>query len=102
MFREGVGKAVLRDAVRNDVPAEILAPKRKLAFQTPISRWFRDEPERTVHPVLFSETCLKRGIFDQANLKNALDRHASGKFDLSQQIYRWITTELWFQEFIDA
>lgn len=101
-FREGVGKAVLRDAVRNDVPAEILAPKRKLAFQTPISRWFRDEPERTVHPVLFSETCRKRGIFDQANLKRALDRHASGKVDLSQQIYRWITTELWFQEFIDA
>lgn len=101
-MRDGFGKKVLREAVRRDVPAEILAPRRKLAFQTPVSRWIREAPEKTAYPVLRSERCRQRGIFDPKRLEEALARHISGSVDLGNHIFRWIMTELWFQEFIDA
>ena len=101
-LQAGMGKAVLRRAMRGIVPDDILDDRRKRAFTTPIARWFRDDPEKTVHPVLLSERCRNRGLFAPRELENALERHRSGRFDLSFHIFRWLTTELWFQRFIDA
>lgn len=100
-YRDGHGKAVLKQAMRQIVPAEVLTPRKKLGFVVPIGRWFREQPERTVDPVLRSATCRRRGLFDPDRLDRALALHASGRADLSNNIYRWIITELWFQEFID-
>ena len=100
-LRDGYGKAVLRRALRDDVPDDILSKRNKLAFRTPVERWFKDCPEETVYPILKSEACRKRGIFDPQALDRALDRHRSGKVDLSHIIFRWLMTEMWFQRFID-
>jgi asparagine synthase (glutamine-hydrolysing) len=100
-FRDGMGKALLRHAVKRDVPADILRNRKKLGFMTPIARWFRDEPETTVYPVLRSDACRTRGIFSPQRLDAVLARHIAGKQDLSNTIFRWILTELWFQTFID-
>lgn len=100
-YAHGHGKAVLKNAVRGDVPADILNTRKKLGFVVPISRWFRERPEVTVYPVLRSEACRRRGIFDPQRLDAALERHRSRRVDLSNNIYRWIMTELWFQVFID-
>ncbi len=101
-FRDGRGKAILREAVRHDVPAHILDDRKKLGFPTPIARWFREDPEHTIYPVLLGSECQQRGLFDTARLKHAIERHRQGKLDLSNNIYRWIMTELWFQVFIDG
>jgi asparagine synthase (glutamine-hydrolysing) len=101
-LRDGLGKAVLRKAMRGTVPDDILDERRKRAFTTPIARWFRDEPEKTLHPVLLSDRCRKRGLLARGPLEEALERHRSGRFDLSFHIFRWLTMELWFQRFIDA
>jgi asparagine synthase (glutamine-hydrolysing) len=100
-FRNGYGKSVLRSAVDGLVPPDILWKRSKLAFRTPVKRWFREQAEQTVYPVLKSEACRKRGIFDPIALDRAIERHRSGKVDLSHIIYRWLMTELWFQRFID-
>jgi len=99
--RDGVSKAVLRDAVRGVVPDDLLAVRPKHGFTTPIQRWFRDEAERCVHPVLLDDRCRARGLFDPIALKTALARHREGRVDLQHQIFRWIGVETWFQEFID-
>ena len=101
-FRNAHGKAVLKDAVRPFVPARIVDTRGKLGFVTPISKWFRDQAGEIVHPVLRDERCRARGLFDSKQIDRALDQHASGRFDVSNHIFRWISTELWFQEFIDA
>jgi len=100
-IQSGLGKAVLRRAVHDDVPHELLYARRKLGFRTPLARWFREEVDRTVYPVLLSERCLSRGVFSPKHLRAAIDRHREGRVDLSHYIFRWIGTELWFQEFID-
>ena len=98
---DGFGKNVLRQSMNGIVPDDILWKRSKLAFRTPVERWFRERPEETVDPVLRSETCLKRGIFDPDALDRALTSHREGRVDLSHIIYRWLMTELWFQRFID-
>jgi len=100
-FRNGFGKALLRHAVRGDVPADILQNRKKLGFMTPIARWFREAPEKTVYPVLRSAACRSRGILSPERLEAAVASHVSGKQDLSSNIFRWILAELWFQTFID-
>jgi asparagine synthase (glutamine-hydrolysing) len=101
-YRDGHGKALLKEAVRGDVPADIRDARSKLGFVVPIARWFRRQPEKMVFPVLRSDACRMRGIFDPRRLDAALDRHIAGKVDLSNNIYRWLMTELWFQEFVDG
>lgn len=96
------GKVVLKDAVRSDVPGHLLQSRRKLGFATPIASWFRSDPERTIYPVLRSERCLARGLFNTQALERAVQRHIDGKVDLSSQIFRWISTEIWFRHFIDG
>jgi asparagine synthase (glutamine-hydrolysing) len=100
-YRKGHGKALLKEAVRSDVPGDIVDSRRKLGFVVPIARWFRQQPEKTVFPVLRSDACRRRGLFEPRRLDQALERHIAGKLDLANNIYRWIMTELWFQEFID-
>ena len=40
LYRGGITKRVLRDAVRGLVPARVLAKREKLAYQTPEESWF--------------------------------------------------------------
>ena len=42
VYRDGVTKAVLRDAVRGIVPATILARSDKVGFETPQSQWLSE------------------------------------------------------------
>lgn len=99
---EGTGKMVLRDAVRGIVPDDILDNRRKLGFRTPIDRWFRETPEETLLPVLLSKESRQRGIFSIPRLTRIIENHRLGRVDLSHYLFRWLTTELWFQEFIDS
>ena len=99
---EAQGKVVLRNAVRDVVPSDILDTRRKLGFATPVARWVRDSPDEIVAPVLYSKECRARGLLDPTTVRAAVNDHASGKVDLSSQIFRWLTAELWFQQFIDS
>ncbi len=101
-FRNAHGKAVLKDAVRPLVPSRIVDTRGKLGFVTPVAKWFRDQAEEVIYPVLRDERCRARGLFDETQIERALDQHASGRFHGSNHIFRGISTELWFQEFIDA
>ena len=42
VYRNGVTKAVLRDAVRGIVPREVLARRDKVGFETPQAAWFAE------------------------------------------------------------
>jgi asparagine synthase (glutamine-hydrolysing) len=99
--RDGRGKAVLREAMRGLLPDSIVLPREKLGFPTPIAKWFREKPEETIYPVLRSNACVSRGLFEPRALERAIEKHVSGRADLSNNIFRWILTELWFERFID-
>ena len=100
--RDGRGKVLLREAVRGDVPDAILRDRPKLGFVVPIRDWFRSQPDATVLPVLLSAQCRERGLFNPKALERALRRHIAGQVDLSNQIFRWLTLELWCRDALDG
>jgi asparagine synthase (glutamine-hydrolysing) len=99
--RQGIGKVVLREAMEGLVPLDVRMNPMKLGFPVPIADWFRRWPERTWQPVLRSEACRSRGLFDRPALERLLRLHTQGTRDVSNELLRWITTEIWFQEFVD-
>ena len=101
-LRDGRSKALLREAVRGDVPDSILRDRPKVGFVVPIRDWFRTRPDATVLPVLLSARCRERGLFNPKALERALERHISGRVDLSNQIFRWLTLELWCRDALDG
>lgn len=98
----GIAKRILRSAVRGFVPAEILENRNKQGFTTPISTWFRQAPDDTINEVLLSERCLQRGLFEPRRMRKTLEQHLTGKRDHGPVLFRWLTCELWFREFIDG
>jgi asparagine synthase (glutamine-hydrolysing) len=97
----GVTKRVLRDAMRSTVPLAIIENRFKQGFTTPISTWFRQSPKDLIHDLLLSERCKSRGIFDTRRMQELIELHTAGKSDLGPSIFRWLTCEMWFREFID-
>lgn len=101
-FRNGITKFVLREAVAGTVPDSIAHNPYKQGFSTPVSEWFRQRPDDTVRAVLYSQACRERGLFDPQRVREIVEQHVSGQRDRGQIIFRWLISELWFQEFIDG
>lgn len=102
----GWTKSILRRALADAVPAEILARRRKIGYSSPVTQWLRlEENWRDVRELLLDPACLERGVFDRRRLQRALSAFASGSelhaIGKTGRLWRWITLELWFQEFID-
>ncbi|CAM2010584.1 asparagine synthase (glutamine-hydrolyzing) [Acanthopleuribacter pedis] len=99
-FRDGLGKKILRDAMRPDVPEEVLFRRFKMGFTSPIAQWLREHSEDVVHPILFSPECRDLGIFDRARLEKMVGEHVRGEANYASQIFRWISMVLWHRQFI--
>jgi len=102
-IKHGVGKYIHREAMRGLVPTWILNNRIKFGFNTPISRQFQKKPKSCEDPidVLLSSRCLNRGLFSKAGLQKVIEIHRKRKRDYGLLLYRLLSTELWFQRFVD-
>lgn len=99
-LRSGLGKAILRDSSRGLVPDDILNDRRKLGFVAPVAEWLRED-RGIADDILNSKACRERGLFNTKQIRHMISQHASGRINVFSNIYRWMLTEMWFQEFID-
>lgn len=100
-IREGTTKFILRRALATDLPQEISGRLDKKGYPTPMARWFRESQRDKMKEILYSDEARRRNIFHFPGIQYRVERHCSGKADASWEIYRWLTTELWFREFLD-
>jgi asparagine synthase (glutamine-hydrolysing) len=95
--RGGVQKRILRDAIRSQVPAEILAPRDKVGFETPEAQWL--STPRAVSRI--ADVLLDRG----ARSAHLLDRRAleqdigAGRWRDVNAVWRAANLELWLRTF---
>jgi asparagine synthase (glutamine-hydrolysing) len=99
--RRGRGKWLLRRAVADLLPPEILA-RRKMGFGVPVSRWFRGELRNLLHDVVLSERAQQRGMLDGAAVAGLVDQHERGAADHGHRLWALLFLELWFRRFIDT
>jgi asparagine synthase (glutamine-hydrolysing) len=103
---DGWTKSILRRALRDDVPREILERRRKLGFSAPAADWLRRGAARAqVRDLLLDRRALDRGYLDGRRVELGLRAFESGPqlyvAHRVGRVWRWITLELWFQQFVD-
>ncbi len=99
--RNGVGKYIHREAMKGIVPDFILDNKVKFGFESPLLHLFSRDDQNSPAGVLLSEKCLQRGLFNEEAIRKALDEQRTNKKNNSRYLYRMLSVELWFREFID-
>ncbi len=96
IYRDGVKKAVLRDAVRPDVPSEVLARRDKVGFETPQRRDGSHIPgwrSRIQELLLSANGESRRHVSDRRDR----GRFSSWKWRDPDAIWRALVVEIWFE-----
>src|SRR5947208_9721708 len=70
-------KAVLRAALRDLVPREILT-RRKMGFPVPVGRWFRGPFWPVVEELVLGPRAIERGLFEPSVLRRLAEEHRAG------------------------
>jgi asparagine synthase (glutamine-hydrolysing) len=97
VYRDGVSKAVLRDAVRGSVPAVVLDRSDKVGFETPQSAWLA-EPAWIAHigDVLLDPASRRRGLVDATAVEADI---RLGRWRDPDGIWRALNLEVWLRTF---
>ena len=91
-------KRLLRRALAPLVPKEILrGPKQ--GFSIPLAGWLRGPLKPFCREVLSPATLSAQGCFDPAAVTPLIERHCSGREDLSRQLWGLMAFTLWFDRY---
>jgi asparagine synthase (glutamine-hydrolysing) len=93
-------KYVLRGAMRNVLPPEILT-RKKMGFPVPINAWFRGQFRRVVDEYVLSPRAIERKIFNEAYARELVSRHVAGE-NHGERLWMLINMEIWHRRFIDG
>lgn len=101
-IKDGYTKNALRQISDSIIPEKIRLRKDKMGFSTPEDEWFR-EPffKDLILDILHSKKFSDRGYIDKKIAIKMFHDHLNKKSNISQEIWKWINLETWFNQFID-
>jgi asparagine synthase (glutamine-hydrolysing) len=94
-------KYVLRQAMRDTLPAEILS-RKKMGFPVPVGRWLRGSFQNLLNDYVLSDRAVERGLFEPSYLRQLVARHVQGGENHSERLWALINLEIWNRIFIDG
>jgi len=94
--RGGRGKIVLKKAMADMLPSEILS-RPKHGFGVPLGEWFRGELKPRVEALLLDRPRLARWVRPDA-VQKMFAEHLSGRSDRGHQLWTLLTLELWLRK----
>ena len=100
-LRGGVGKWVLKHALRDVLPDEILF-RPKMGFGLPYALWMRRSLAPIVKETLSPERVRRRGVFDPAGTRTLMDRFYRGDDTVWRKLWTLFVLEGWAQEVLDG
>ena len=99
--KNGIGKYIHREAMKDIVPDFILSNTIKFGFDSPLLHLFSETSTNSAANILLSEKCLNRGLFSEKAIRKSLHKQKNENKNYSRYLYRMLSVELWFREFID-
>jgi asparagine synthase (glutamine-hydrolysing) len=97
VYRDGVTKAVLRDAVRDLVPASVLERRDKVGFEPPQAQWLEQPNWRSfIGELLLDDAARARELYRRELVED--DVHA-GRWRDPAGLWRVVNVELWLRTF---
>lgn len=100
-MHDGVTKSLLRDAVRDIVPPEIMK-RRKMGFPVPTGQWLRGTFWWLVEEFVLGHRARMRDHFCTAQLGALAQEHRAGRADHGEQLWLLINLEIWQRIFVDG
>jgi asparagine synthase (glutamine-hydrolysing) len=94
-------KAVLRDAMRELLPAPILA-RKKMGFPVPVGAWLRGPFRHLLDSYVLHERALARGLFRPEVVREIVARHDAGEPGHDQKLWMLLNLEIWQRIFLDG
>lgn len=91
-------KRLLRQALAPLLPKEVVRG-RKQGFSIPLAAWLRGPLQPFARETLSAATLERQGVLDPAAVTPLLDRHCSGREDLSRQLWGLMALTLWFDRY---
>jgi asparagine synthase (glutamine-hydrolysing) len=93
-------KYILRQAMRNKLPKEILS-RKKMGFPVPIGKWLRGPFSYLVDEYILSARTRDRGVLKQDYVRELVRRHNAGE-NHSERLWSLINFEIWQRQFIEG
>lgn len=94
-IRDGVGKWILREAMKGILPEAVRTRKDKSGFIAPADRWFRTTNKREIKELINSSDSHSTDMFNIAQLNKFFDDHTSQNRNHSMFIWQLINMLLW-------
>ena len=100
-IRNGQGKWILREAVRDLVPPEVLT-RAKMGFPTPLSRWMLEPGMEYLYQTLLAPDSVLAECCNMDRVRELIDHHRSGREDATDRIWRLLNLQLWGRIFLSG
>jgi asparagine synthase (glutamine-hydrolysing) len=97
-MRDGQGKYILIDALRDRLPDGLLNQPKK-GFSVPLAKWFRGPLRDFLQDHLLSPKFLERGLVNPSFVRYLIDEHLTGRRNNHSWLWRLIMLELWLRDF---
>jgi asparagine synthase (glutamine-hydrolysing) len=94
-------KAVLREALKELVPREILH-RPKMGFPVPVGRWLRGPFWPVVEEFVLGARAGERGLFNPAMLRRLAEEHRSGAREHGDRLWLLVNLEMWQRIFLEG
>ncbi|MCW5979868.1 MAG: asparagine synthase (glutamine-hydrolyzing) [Bryobacteraceae bacterium] len=98
-LRNGGGKRILKKAVEDLLPQDILY-RKKMGFPTPLRAWLQHPDAGWVASTLLRPDSLLGDYLDLNAVRSLLERHQSGAEDATDSIWRLLNLQLWGDVFL--
>ncbi|KWT87095.1 asparagine synthase (glutamine-hydrolyzing) [Candidatus Magnetominusculus xianensis] len=100
-IRNGLGKWILREAMKGVLPEDVRTRKDKSGFIAPADKWFRTINRDQMYALINSESLKRRDLFDIRQLNRMFEEHVSGMYNHQMILWQIMNLELWFRRFFD-
>ena len=93
-MRRLTGKRLLRDAVADLLPRDVLSRPKK-GFGIPVARWLNGSLRELTDDLLSADALVGPGLFDPPEVQRLLREHRSGTRDHRKPLWTLLVFELW-------
>jgi asparagine synthase (glutamine-hydrolysing) len=100
-LRRGKTKYILRQAVKDLLPPEILT-RRKMGFPVPVGAWFRGPYHHLIDEFVLGERATARGLFRPDVLRRLVHEHDARHVNHDERLWALMNVEIWHRVFLDG
>jgi len=98
-IRGGRVKHILKEAVSDLLPAELLA-RPKEGFIMPVNEWLIGNLKDYVQATLAPQRLATHGLFRAGAIEQMLEAHYSGTANCGNQIWNLLMLQLWWEAYV--